>query len=363
MIKSESAIELRRVSKEYPGGVLAVNDLSLSIRSGEFVVLVGPSGCGKSSILRMIAGLEEPTDGNLFLHGEKADGLEPKDRDIAMVFQTHALYPHMTVRENLEFGLKVKGGYSAAEIRERIREAVDILDLESILDRKPKHLSGGQRQRVALGRALVRKPRIFLFDEPLSGLDAKMKTQMCVELGRLHSRLQATMVFVTHDQNEAMTMGDRIVCLSDGRIQQMGSPIELYMHPANEFVASFIGVPPMNVFTAQWSRGGLFLEKAGATLSVSESFKARYGNIPRLLMGVRPEFFHVVGASPSLIAATIEVLENLGSETLLYAQCNNLSLVVRVPPSENHSVGERIYLSVDEKNLLLFDISTGASLR
>ncbi|MBS7390825.1 MAG: ATP-binding cassette domain-containing protein [Fibrobacter sp.] len=213
MAEAKSAIELSHVSKAYPGDVDAVNDVSLSIREGEFVALVGPSGCGKSSILRMIAGLETPSEGDLLLHGEDASRLDPKDRDIAMVFQTHALYPHMTVRQNLEFALRMKLVYSVKEIEERIREAVDILDLAPLLDRKPKHLSGGQRQRVALGRALVRKPKIFLFDEPLSGLDAKMKNQMCVELGRLHSRLQATMVLVTHDQNEAMTMGDRVVCV------------------------------------------------------------------------------------------------------------------------------------------------------
>ena len=213
MAEAKSAIELSHVSKAYPGDVDAVNDVSLSIREGEFVALVGPSGCGKSSILRMIAGLETPSEGDLLLHGEDASRLDPKDRDIAMVFQTHALYPHMTVRQNLEFALRMKLVYSVKEIEERIREAVDILDLAPLLDRKPKHLSGGQRQRVALGRALVRKPKIFLFDEPLSGLDAKMKNQMCVELGRLHSRLQATMVLVTHDQNVAMTMGDRVVCV------------------------------------------------------------------------------------------------------------------------------------------------------
>lgn len=363
MANSRIAIELSHVSKEYPGNVLAVSDLSLSIQEGEFVVLVGPSGCGKSSVLRMIAGLEAPSSGKLFLHGEDAKSLEPKERDIAMVFQSHALYPHLTVRGNLEFGLRIKGNYSATEIRERIREAVDILDLEPILDRKPRHLSGGQRQRVALGRALVRKPKIFLFDEPLSGLDAKMKNQMCVELGRLHSRLQATMVFVTHDQTEAMTMGDRIVCLAGGKIQQAGTPMELYEHPENEFVASFIGVPPMNLFAAQWTPEGFFFEKAAFLFPVSEDFGKRFRNIPRLLVGVRPEFLTVTQASPDAICATIEVLEHLGYETLVYVQVNDLSLVVRVPSGKRFAVGEKIYLSLSEKNLRLFDISTGACIR
>lgn len=361
MAEAKSAIDLVHVSKAYPGEADAVNDVSLSIREGEFIVLVGPSGCGKSSVLRMIAGLESPSRGKLFLHGKDASRLEPKDRDIAMVFQTHALYPHMTVRENLEFALRMRGIYSAAEIKERLREAIEILDLDSILDRKPKHLSGGQRQRVALGRALVRKPKIFLFDEPLSGLDAKMKNQMYVELGRLHSRLQATMVFVTHDQNEAMMMGDRVVCLSKGAIQQVGTPMELYSHPANDFVASFIGNPPMNIFAAQWTWDGLFFEKAAFTFPVSEDFRSRFANVPRLLVGVRPEFFTVSNASPTAMAVTVEVIERLGFETLIYAQCNDQSFVLRVPPAESFFVGEKIFLSLDEKNIHLFDISTGVS--
>lgn len=363
MTESRIAIELSHVSKAYPGNVLAVNDLSLAIREGEFIVLVGPSGCGKSSVLRMIAGLEQPSSGSLFLYGKDAFRLEPKDRDIAMVFQSHALYPHLTVRGNLEFGLRIKGNYSATEIRERIREAVEILDLEPILDRKPKHLSGGQRQRVALGRALVRKPRIFLFDEPLSGLDARMKNQMCVELGRLHSRLQATMVFVTHDQTEAMTMGDRIVCLEGGKIQQAGTPMELYERPANEFVAGFIGVPPMNLFFAQWAPGGLFFEKADFLFPVSAAFEESFRRVPRLLVGIRPEFLTVTQASPNAICATIEVLEHLGYETLLYVQSNDLSLVVRVSSAARYAVGEKVYLSLDEENLHLFDISTGDCIR
>ncbi len=362
MAGEKISIELLDVSKDYPRNVSAVSRVSLSIRDGEFIVLVGPSGCGKSSILRMIAGLESPSKGKILLHGNDAARLEPKDRDIAMVFQSHALYPHMTVRENLEFGLRIKGLYSSAEIRERIRDAVEILDLESILDRKPKHLSGGQRQRVALGRALVRKPKIFLFDEPLSGLDAKMKNQMCVELGRLHSRLQATMVFVTHDQNEAMTMGDRVVCLSEGKIQQVGTPMELYAHPANAFVASFIGVPPMNLFAAQWMREGLFFEKASFPFPVSKDFRAKFGGIQRFLVGVRPEALVPSAAFPGALSATVDVIERLGYETLLYLQAESLGLVVRVPAAEKFSVGERIFLELDERNLHLFDISTGAAL-
>ena len=356
-----ASISCRHIYKIYPGNVTAVKDFNLEIADKEFIVFVGPSGCGKSTTLRMIAGLEEISKGEMYIGERLINDVPPKDRDIAMVFQTHALYPHMTVRQNLEFALRMKLVYSVKEIEERIREAVDILDLAPLLDRKPKHLSGGQRQRVALGRALVRKPKIFLFDEPLSGLDAKMKNQMCVELGRLHSRLQATMVLVTHDQNEAMTMGDRVVCLSNGKIQQVGTPMELYEHPANEFVASFIGVPPMNIFAAQWGREGLYFEKAGFTFPVSEAFASKYRTVPRMLVGVRPEFFTISAAGPNTIVAVIEVVEHLGYETLVYAQSNDLSLVVRVPPLANFAVGEKIYLSLDEKNIHLFDISTGAS--
>lgn len=395
-----ASIEFENVVKVYPGAKKpVVPNLNLKINDKEFIILVGPSGCGKSTTLRRIAGLEDITSGTLRIDGKKVNDVPARDRDIAMVFQSYALYPNRTVYKNIAFPLKVRKltereiaarrelataivrrknrdkqeeekflntvrtskRYTKEEIDVKVHTVAKILDLEQYLDRKPANLSGGQRQRVALGRALVRKPKIFLFDEPLSGLDAKMKNQMCVELGRLHSRLQATMVLVTHDQNEAMTMGDRVVCLSNGKIQQVGTPMELYEHPANEFVASFIGVPPMNIFAAQWGREGLYFEKAGFTFPVSEAFASKYRTVPRMLVGVRPEFFTISAAGPNTIVAVIEVVEHLGYETLVYAQSNDLSLVVRVPPLANFAVGEKIYLSLDEKNIHLFDISTGAS--
>lgn len=362
MDSKAASVSLVGVSKTFQGASAAVDSLSLEIKEGEFVVLVGPSGCGKSTVLRMIAGLDSPTSGEILISGVDASNLEPKDRDIAMVFQTHALYPHMTVRENLEFGLKLKGLFSSNEIRERVRETAEILELESVLDRKPKHLSGGQRQRVALGRAMVRKPRIFLFDEPLSNLDAKMRNQMRVELGRLHTRLQSTMVFVTHDQTEAMTMGDRIVCLNEGKIQQIGSPMELYSHPANEFVAGFIGIPPMNIFSVQFIQDDIFIEKAGLSIPAFSSVTSILKKYPRVRMGIRPEYLSICSSSPKAIPITVEVIEPLGPETLIYSRCNDLSLVVRVSAGSHHEVGERLFLCLDELKIQMFDISTGESI-
>jgi multiple sugar transport system ATP-binding protein len=231
------------VSKRYPSGVLAVDDFSLQVADREFLVLVGPSGCGKSTLLRMLAGLESVSSGSISIGGEVCDHKSPRERDIAMVFQNYALYPHMTVRENLEFGLKLSRKFSSTEIDIRVEETAEILDIGELLSRKPKQLSGGQKQRVALGRAIVRKPKVFLFDEPLSNLDAKMRIQMRVEIGKLHARLQSTMIYVTHDQTEAMTMGDRIVCMKDGKALQVSTPMQIYENPVNEYVAGFIGTP------------------------------------------------------------------------------------------------------------------------
>ena len=249
-----ASVSLRNVRKVYPGGAVGVGGVDLEIRDGEFVVLVGPSGCGKSTTLRMVAGLEEITSGEISIGGRVVNDVLPKDRDIAMVFQNYALYPHMTVRENLAFGLKLRK-VPKDEIERRIADAAAVLGIEPYLDRRPKALSGGQRQRVAVGRAIVRNPAVFLFDEPLSNLDAKMRTQMRVEIKRLHARLGATMIYVTHDQIEAMTMGDRIVVMEGGLIRQAGAPLEVYEHPANRFVAGFIGTPPMNFFEGRVERG------------------------------------------------------------------------------------------------------------
>ena len=250
-----ATVELKNLTKIFEGGVTAVDDVKITVNDKEFVVLVGPSGCGKTTTLRMIAGLEEITKGELYIDGNLMNDTPPKDRDIAMVFQNYALYPHMSVYENMSFALRIRK-YPKEEIKTRVQEAAQILNIEELLKRKPKALSGGQRQRVAVGRAIVRKPKVFLFDEPLSNLDAKLRVQMRAEISSLHTRLNATMIYVTHDQVEAMTMGDRIVVLRDGLVQQVGSPLDLYNNPRNRFVASFIGSPPMNIMTSDIKEEG-----------------------------------------------------------------------------------------------------------
>jgi multiple sugar transport system ATP-binding protein len=287
-----ATVELKNVKKVYEGGVLAVENCSITINDKEFVVLVGPSGCGKSTTLRMVAGLEEITSGELYIDGKLMNDVAPKDRDIAMVFQNYALYPHMTVYENMAFGLKIRK-FPKKEINERVHEAAGILDIEELLDRKPKALSGGQRQRVAVGRAIVRKPKVFLFDEPLSNLDAKLRVQMRAEISALHHRLQATMIYVTHDQTEAMTMGDRIVVLKDGLIQQIGTPLGLYNKPINRFVAGFIGSPQMNIMksTIRESGGRLMADEGDFAIAldgkVAEVMRPFLGK--DVLVGIRPE--------------------------------------------------------------------------
>jgi len=258
-----ATVELKNLTKIFEGGVTAVDDVKITVNDKEFVVLVGPSGCGKTTTLRMIAGLEEITKGELYIDGNLMNDTPPKDRDIAMVFQNYALYPHMSVYENMSFALRIRK-YPKEEIKTRVQEAAQILNIEELLKRKPKALSGGQRQRVAVGRAIVRKPKVFLFDEPLSNLDAKLRVQMRAEISSLHTRLNATMIYVTHDQVEAMTMGDRIVVLRDGLVQQVGSPLDLYNNPRNRFVASFIGSPPMNIMTSDIKEeGGKIVTDAG----------------------------------------------------------------------------------------------------
>ena len=350
-----ASVSLQHISKDYPGDVNAVRDVSLDIAEGEFLVLVGPSGCGKSTLLRMVAGLETPSAGTVHIGGRLCNAVPPKDRDIAMVFQNYALYPHMTVRENLEFGLKL-ANVPRHEIDARIREAAEILEIGALLDRKPRLLSGGQRQRVALGRAIVRKPRVFLFDEPLSNLDAKMRIQMRVELGRLHSRLQTTMIYVTHDQTEAMTMGDRIVCMRDGTIHQMGKPMELYNNPINDYVASFIGMPPMNFVQAELVDGALLLSDSKLRMPVPERMVDALASHRQVKLGIRPEHIEVCGWGDDALPALVEVVEPLGSETLVYARCESFSLVLRVPPSSRHESGERLFLAFSEEHLHAFDV-------
>jgi multiple sugar transport system ATP-binding protein len=363
---SMATVELQNLSKIYEGGVKAVDNANISVGDKEFLVLVGPSGCGKTTTLRCIAGLEEITDGELSIDGTRMNDVAPKDRDIAMVFQNYALYPHMSVYENMAFGLKIRK-YPRSEIETRVRDAAQILDIEELLDRKPKALSGGQRQRVAVGRAIVRKPKVFLFDEPLSNLDAKLRVQMRAELASLHTRLQATMVYVTHDQVEAMTMGDRIVVMRDGLIQQIGTPLALYNTPVNRFVAGFIGSPPMNIMKVNLkeSGGGLVIEEAGFQIEVAAAHQDRLrSHVGRdLFMGIRPEdLTYAEGARGGAITASVDVVEPLGAETHIYLTVGSNQLIARVGPEVDVRVGTEIALSPNMDRVHYFDLETEASL-
>lgn len=362
-------VKLENLRKVYDNGFVAVHDASFEVRDGEFVVLVGPSGCGKSTTLRMIAGLESISDGDLYIGDRRVNDVPPKDRDIAMVFQNYALYPHMSVYENMAFGLKLRK-YPRHEIDERVKQAAGILGIESILDRKPKQLSGGQRQRVAVGRAIVRKPQVFLFDEPLSNLDAKLRVQMRTEISKLHRQLQATMIYVTHDQVEAMTMGDRIVVLRDGVIQQIDSPLKLYDHPANKFVAGFIGSPAMNFVPGRIVReDGLRFVAPGLSVPVQdwdgrllEPYQDR-----DVILGIRPEDIYVAGNmrhdGPSANVSTqLEVAEPMGNEIFVYARLADQSVVARIAPQPIPEPGQRIDLALDLRKLHFFDAETEAAV-
>ena len=333
-----ASVSLRNVRKVYPGGAVGVDGVDLEIRDGEFVVLVGPSGCGKSTTLRMIAGLEEISSGEIEIGGRVVNEVLPKDRDIAMVFQNYALYPHMTVRDNMAFALKLRH-VPGDEIARRVDAAAETLGLKPYLDRLPKALSGGQRQRVAVGRAIVREPAVFLFDEPLSNLDAKMRVEMRAEIVRLHHALGATMIYVTHDQTEAMTMGDRIVVMNAGRIQQVAAPMEIYDRPANTFVASFIGTPPMNLFPP-----GVY-------------------DLARTV-GIRPEHVRVAreddasaASAPGAQHATADIVETLGSETIVHAVLDDrrMTVLARVPGAAGVTHGDRLVLVPDMSKAVTFD--------
>ncbi|MGA2140014.1 MAG: sn-glycerol-3-phosphate ABC transporter ATP-binding protein UgpC [Verrucomicrobiia bacterium] len=366
---------LENVSKTYPGGVKAVDNANLEIGDQEFVVLVGPSGCGKSTTLRMVAGLEEISSGNIFIDGKLVNDVPPKDRDIAMVFQNYALYPHMTVYKNMAFGLMLRK-YPKAEINQRVRDAAQILGItDEQLQRKPKSLSGGQRQRVAVGRAIVRKPKVFLFDEPLSNLDAKMRVQMRAEISKLHDRLKSTMIYVTHDQVEAMTMGDRIVVMNNGVIQQVDEPLALYDNPKNMFVAGFIGSPPMNFFkgTIVQRQDGLWFveqtagghgEKGFSTRIDDEMAKQLAGHAGKaVVFGSRPEDIndkrHASFAKPDQTAsATVEVVEPMGAEVYLYLNSGSHNFVARVNPHEKADVGQTLDMAFDMRKCHFFDSQT-----
>jgi len=367
-------VQLQNLRKVYPNGFVAVHDASFEIADGEFVVLVGPSGCGKSTTLRMVAGLETITSGDLRIGDRVVNDVPPKDRDIAMVFQNYALYPHMSVFDNMAFGLKLRK-YPKPEIKQRVEQAAEILGIEAILDRKPKQLSGGQRQRVAVGRAIVRQAEVFLFDEPLSNLDAKLRVQMRTEIAKLHRRLGKTMIYVTHDQVEAMTMGDRIVVLKDGYIQQIDTPLNLYNHPVNRFVASFIGSPAMNFVegTIEQADGLVFRERAGAfTLPLTPAWQDRLAGYVEhsVTLGIRPEDLYVAG-SPYLRGAAaeatlqVEVLEPMGSEVVVYVRTEGATphtLVARVAPQDLPEPGAPIRMAFDLGKLHFFDDETEAAL-
>jgi len=359
-------VTLKNVKKVYDGNVVAVDDFNLKVEDQEFVVLVGPSGCGKSTTLRMVAGLEEITEGKIYIGERLVNDVPPKDRNIAMVFQNYALYPHMTVYKNMAFGLKLRK-YPKAEIDKRVKDAAKILGLEEYLHRKPKQLSGGQRQRVAVGRAIVRKPEVFLFDEPLSNLDAKMRVQMRTEISKLHTKLMATMIYVTHDQVEAMTMGDRIVVMKDGFIQQIADPIKLYDYPENKFVAGFIGSPPMNFIDAKvvsenngiWVDAGSFKVK-----TIDEQAQALQSYIGKnVSFGVRPEhindIINVEGANPDHCAkALVDVIEPMGAETYLYLAIDSHCFIAKVDGHEKCKTGETIDIMFRMEFAHFFDAET-----
>ncbi|MFP4643607.1 MAG: ABC transporter ATP-binding protein [Spirochaetales bacterium] len=363
-----ATVEMKNINKIYEGNVQAVKDANITVNDKEFVVLVGPSGCGKTTTLRMVAGLEDITNGELYIDGKLVNDVPPKDRDIAMVFQNYALYPHMSVYDNMAFGLKIRK-FSKDEIKNRVDEAARILDIEQLLDRKPKALSGGQRQRVAVGRAIVRKPKVFLFDEPLSNLDAKLRVQMRAEISSLHNRLQATMLYVTHDQVEAMTMGDKIVVMKDGLIQQIGDPLTLYNHPVNRFVAGFIGSPPMNFMSVKIEQEG------NKVFAVEDNFKiqldSRLAELAKeyigkdMVFGSRPEDlkYDPKAKDGTCIPATVEVVEPLGADTHLYVNTGSHTIITRVDPSTRHNVGDPVRFVPDFERVTLFDLETELSIR
>jgi multiple sugar transport system ATP-binding protein len=361
-------VTIRKLNKNYENGFHAVKDVNLEIRDKEFVVLVGPSGCGKTTTLRMVAGLEEITSGEILIGKDVVNELPPMDRNIAMVFQNYALYPHKSVYQNMAFGLQMRK-YPKEEIEKRVREAADILGIGPLLERKPRQLSGGQRQRVAVGRAIVRHPEVFLFDEPLSNLDAQLRVQMRVELKRLHERLETTAIYVTHDQVEAMTLGDRVVVMKDGWVQQVGEPLELYGKPANKFVAGFIGSPAMNFVDVAIgeSGGALWADAAGLRLKVppqmAERVRAHAGK--RMTLGVRPEALHLANGSdlPEYSFATaVDVVEPLGNEILINFRAGGAAMVSRVDPAVRVKAHQSIRVALDPERVHFFDEKSGAAI-
>lgn len=367
-----ASISLKNICKKYPNGYEAVKDFNMEIEDKEFIIFVGPSGCGKSTTLRMVAGLEDISSGQLLIDGKLVNDVEPKDRDIAMVFQNYALYPHMTVYENMAFALKLRKT-PASEIDQMVHKAAKILDLEKLLDRKPKALSGGQRQRVAMGRAIVRNPKVFLMDEPLSNLDAKLRVQMRAEISKLHQRLGTTIIYVTHDQTEAMTLGTRIVVMKDGVVQQIDTPQNLYNHPANLFVASFIGSPQMNFLDAVCEvQGNDVYLKVGEYRIALPQQKAKalidgdYAG-KTVVMGIRPEDIYdseemLQKFADSTIESTINISELLGAEVYLYFDVQGTTLTARVAPTTKAKNGSKVRFALDVDKIHVFDKTTDLTI-
>jgi multiple sugar transport system ATP-binding protein len=356
-----ASISIRKLVKRY-GNFTVIPDLNLEIADHEFVVFVGPSGCGKSTLLRIIAGLEPISSGELYIGDKRVNGVQAAQRDIAMVFQDYALYPHMRVYDNMSFALELRGT-PKAEIDARVKRAAALLHIEPYLDRKPKELSGGQRQRVAMGRAIVRNPKAFLFDEPLSNLDAKLRGQVRAEIKALSQELKTTMVFVTHDQIEAMTMADRIVVLQSGTIQQYDTPETVYERPANQFVAGFIGSPAMNFFPVAWRDERAILSQDGTAVPLESETASRLRRAGNAVLGIRPEHFAVVTNAADGIAVTIKLVEPLGSDTLIHFDLAGISSIARVDPSLRPKVGDRLTLRPQPGKTHLFDGSNGQVLR
>jgi multiple sugar transport system ATP-binding protein len=365
-------VRFDNVSKVYEGGIRAVNNVSLTVEDGSLLVLVGPSGCGKSTTLRMVAGLEQITDGDIYIGDRRVNDVQPKDRDIAMVFQNYALYPHMTVFNNMAFGLKLRK-YPADEIQKRVQDAASLLEIEPLLNRRPRELSGGQAQRVAVGRAIVRHPQVFLFDEPLSNLDAKLRVQMRVEIARLHERLGATMIYVTHDQVEAMTLGDRVAVMKDGDIHQVDTPLGLYNRPINRFVGGFIGSPPMNFLEGnlKLAEGGSWFSVSGLRLRLPEEVAAEVqGNAGKpVYLGIRPEDIHDSAFSPlpdpgQAQSLCVEVVEPLGAETLVYLRKESMKqyIIARLDSRSAPKVGSDLQVVFDMRRSHVFDHGTEKSL-
>ena len=361
-----ATLNLKNINKIYPNGVQAVFDFNLDIADKEFIIFVGPSGCGKSTTLRMIAGLEDITSGELYIDGVLMNNVNPKDRGIAMVFQSYALYPHMTIYNNLAFGLQLRR-VPREEIDKRVAEAARILGLENLLDRYPRQLSGGQNQRVALGRAIVRHAKVFLMDEPLSNLDAKLRVTMRGELTKLHKKLGSTTIYVTHDQIEAMTMASRIVVMRDGRVQQVGSPKEIYEHPANVFVGGFIGTPPMNFIHGVVNANGEFLTKDNQKVVIPADkvavLKENDYIDKEVILGIRPEEIHdneeaMAKCADSIIEVSVDVAELLGAETNIYATIGEDSIIASVPARDDLKVGSKVKLAFEMEHCHIFDVET-----